>query len=82
MNNNCYLRDFAPSRQSNGDIYPQTHVSIVGTQNYFSPDLIYNQKIILEKSNDNSTTVDWKKNDIFSLGLTFQSYKLFKVKRI
>ena len=46
-------------------------MSIVGTPNYFSLDLIYNQNIIKEKSTDKSTAVDWKKNDIFSLGLTF-----------
>ena len=46
-------------------------MSIVGKPNYFSPELIYNYNIIQRKSNDKSTTVDWKKNDIFSLGLTF-----------
>ena len=36
-----------------------------------SPDLIYNYNIIKEKSSDNFTSIDWKKNDIYSLGLTF-----------
>ena len=46
-------------------------MSIAGTQNYSSPELIYNKRIIQEKLNDDPSTVDWKKNDIFSLGLTF-----------
>ena len=43
-------------------------MSIVGSQNYSSPDLIYNKQ---KKLNDHPIPVDWKKNDIFSLGLTF-----------
>ena len=46
-------------------------MSIVGTPNYMSPDLIYNYNILKEKSKDHFTSFDWQKNDIFSLGLTF-----------
>ena len=46
-------------------------MSIIGTPNYMSPDLIYNYNITKEKSSDNYTRFDWKKNDIYSLGLTF-----------
>ena len=44
---------------------------MLGTPKYMSPDLIYNYNIIKEKTSNNFTSIDWKKNDIYSLGLTF-----------